>query len=535
MKRNDFCKKVVSLLACGCIMAGCLTGCGDTNTESKAPSESKSTVESTASTSGSVVEQSSEEVVEEPAELTMWSMIKTDSVYYEKIQEACNVKLKFVDSTGGKETMSILIGTNDLPDLVLCSKNDISGGVQNLLDTGVIVPLNDLMAEGWMPNFEALMETDTEMATLLKNDEGKYAWATMMYAEDAPTSFQGYMIRKDWLDELNLEVPTSIEAMEKVLLAFKEKKGVESGLAFSWKTTSIFPQSWGVVEDFYVDNGEIKYGYMEDSYKEYLARANEWINLGILDPDTFSQDQDTFWAKMAMGKTGLVFGFTGGEFNKILTMKEENPDMEWIPIPWPGVEDGEGFPVDNGSSRLVDTYGIFVSSKCENKEAAARVIDYIYSEEGTMLSNYGVEGISYEMVNGQPVLTELITNNPEGKGLTDALALYAGPVNKPYINTKMGKMLQYAQEVQQDSLEIWDTSGGAVTILPPLSMTADEKEEYNLIMTDIKTYVAEYKLKFILGSESLDNFKTFKNNLINMKIERAIEITQGAYDRFMSR
>ena len=534
MKKMLVLKKLVSLLACGCILAGCLIGCGDKPHETEGNSATTSAVENTTGTTGSDDEQSTEEE-KEPVELTIWSMIKTDSVYYEKIQEACNVKFKFVDSTGGKETMSILIGTNDLPDMILCSKNDISGGIQTLLDTGAVVALNEFMDKGWMPNFTTLMESDPEISTLMKNNDGKYAWATMMYAEDAPTSYQGYMIRKDWLDELKLKVPSSIEEMEKVLLAFKEEKGAQAGLAFSWKTTGVFPQSWGVVEDFYVDNGEIKYGFMEDGYKAFLKTANDWINKGILDPDTFSQDQDTFWAKMAMDKTGLVFGFTGGEFNKILTMKEENPDMDWVPITWPGVKDGDSFPVDNGSSRLVDGYGICVSSKCKNQEAAARVIDFIFSEEGTMLSNYGVEGISYEMVNGQPVLTDLITKNPDGLSMTDALAIYAGPVNKPYINTKQGKMLQYAQKVQQDSLEVWDTSGGSVSTLPPLSMTTEEKEEYNLIMTDIKTYVAEYKLKFILGSESLDNFETFRNNLVKMKIERAIEITQAAYDRFMSK
>ena len=66
-------------------------------------------------------------------------------------------------------------------------------------------------------------------------------------------------------------------------------------------------------------------------------------------------------------------------------------------------------------------------------------------------------------------------------------------------------------------------------------MTEEEVAEYNSIMTDIQTYVDEYKLKFILGTESLDNFPQFVENIKNMGIERAIEIRQAEYDRYLER
>lgn len=71
--------------------------------------------------------------------------------------------------------------------------------------------------------------------------------------------------------------------------------------------------------------------------------------------------------------------------------------------------------------------------------------------------------------------------------------------------------------------------------MPPVTMTAEEAQEFNQIMTDINTYTDEMKLKFIMGTESLDNYSVFVDNISKMNIERAIELQQTAYDRYLNR
>lgn len=527
-------KKLVAVFLATVMAVSALTGCGE--------KETTANTETSETKQESTVATPEPEVPAEPAKLTIWSdftgspMVShpSDTPYFQAIQEACNVEFEFIDSTGSKDAMSLLIGSNTLPDLVLCNEAIISGGVQSLLTAGAIVPLNELMDKGWMPNLKAYLESDADVDRLCKNEAGLYAWAPMIRAKDTYLSFGGYAVRKDWLDELNLEVPTTIEDMEKVLLAFKEKKGAETGLQFFSKNTGMLPLSWGVVEDFYLDGDTIKYGYIEDAYKDYLELANKWINLGILDPDTFSQDNNAYWAKVASGKSGMGYIFTGSGFSQIEKIKEEVQGMEYVAIAFPTLNKGEEFPVDNSDLRVANT-GIFVSANCEDQEAAARVIDYIYSEEGTMLGNFGVEGESYEIKDGKAVFTEFVTNNPDGLSLANALALYAGQENKPYIATGEAQIQKYALSVQQDSVVLWDTKGADIKVKIPGNMTEEENEEYKEIMSDIKTYVSEYKLKFILGTESLDNYEVFRENLIKMGIERAIEIKQAAYDRFASK
>ena len=96
-------------------------------------------------------------------------------------------------------------------------------------------------------------------------------------------------------------------------------------------------------------------------------------------------------------------------------------------------------------------------------------------------------------------------------------------------------MENYPLDVQKKSLDVWATPDGKVKNLPSLALSAEETQEYSDIMTDIKTYADEFKLKFIMGTEPLENFPQFVENIQKMNIDRAIEIQQAAYDRFCAR
>ena len=54
-------------------------------------------------------------------------------------------------------------------------------------------------------------------------------------------------------------------------------------------------------------------------------------------------------------------------------------------------------------------------------------------------------------------------------------------------------------------------------------------------MNEINTYRDEMTLKFIFGTESLDNFDTYVTNIKNMNLEEALDIENAALDRYNSR
>jgi len=285
----------------------------------------------------------------------------------------------------------------------------------------------------------------------------------------------------------------------------------------------------------YVDgDNKVHFGAVEEKYLDFLTLFNRWMNMGILDPDAFTQDADAFFAKIAGERTGLVWGYTGGTLGKIQTMQEENKNMNYQPAPNPVMNKGDQFIVDQSSYRINNIGGV-ISATCTNPEAAARVLDYTYGEEGNMLANYGKEGVTYEMVDGKPVFTDFVLHNPDGLSIEKALSVYAGCNNKPFLVEKDYMLGGYAYDVQKKSLDVWATPDAPIKDMPPQTMTNEEVQEYNSIMTDIQTYLDEFKLKFILGTESLENFPQFVENIKNMNIDRAIEIRQAEYNRYLAR
>ena len=534
MKRNyiKYGKKILALSLAAVLGAASLTtGCGQSS-----------------STEASNKENSSSEAAEAGTEatapvLTVWSdwgisdyfKDQGDAYYWKAIEEATGVDLQFIDSSGGKDALSILVGTDDLPDIIIEYDGTLPGGVQKMLADGSIVPLNDLMDAGKLPNFKAYLDSDPEADKLCKNDDGLYACAPMIRKPDSPLVFNGNMIRQDWLDELGLQMPETIQEMEDTLLIFKEKKGCDAGFSFAYKNYDRIVNAYGICEGMYIGkDNKVHFGAIESEYLDFLTLFNRWMEMGILDPDGFTQEIDAFYAKIASGRTGLVWGNTGGELGKIETMKSENPEMDFQPAPNPVLNKGDVFPVDQSNYR-VNSIGYMISSTCADMDAAARVIDYVYGEEGNMRANFGEEGVTYEMKDGKPVFTDLVLNNPEGLSIQKALSLYAGNNNKPFLVEKDMMLGNYALEVQKKSLEVWATPDAPVKKMPPLTMTAEEAQEYNSLMTDIQTYLDEFKLKFIMGTESLENYPHFVENIQKMNIDRAIEIQQAAYERYLAR
>lgn len=540
--RKKYCRTIGLLSASALLLSTLLTGCGTADQES-----SGNGTQSNAGNSGTENKKENAEGgasgEQEKVTLTVWAYWTNSDLYgdqgdweyWQAIEEACNVDLQFLDSSGGKDALSLLAGTDDLPDIIIDYDPTFPGGVQKMLSDGSIIPLNELMDNGYLGNYKKYLEQDPEVDKLIKNNEGLYAWVPMIRKPDSPLVFNGNMIRQDWLDELNLEMPQTVQEMEDVLVAFKEKKGCDSAFSFIYGNYSIMVNSFGITEGMYVDeNGKIHYGPIEDAYLDFLTLFNRWMSMGILDPDGFTQNADAFFAKIASERTGLVWGYTGGTLGRIQTMQAENEKMNYQPAPNPVLQEGTAFPVDQSSYR-VNNIGGAISATCKNPEAAARVLDYNFGEEGNMLANYGKEGVTYEMVDGKPAFTEFVLHNPDGLSIEKALSIYAGCNNKPFLVEKEYMLGGYAYDVQKKSLEIWETPDAPRRNLPPSSMTEDETAEYNSIMTDIDTYVNEYKLKFILGTESLENFPQFVENIKKMNIERAIEIRQTEYDRYLQR
>ena len=178
-----------------------------------------------------------------------------------------------------------------------------------------------------------------------------------------------------------------------------------------------------------------------------------------------------------------------------------------------------------------------MTKACENKEVAAQFMNYGYTEAGNLFFNYGIEGESYEMVDGVPTYTELITNNPNGWTMQQVLAGYCRSWTEgPFVQDK-GYMVQYgALPQQQDAINAWTDNDYLDYQMPLVAVGQDDIDEYSMLSSEIETFTDEMVVAYVTGEKSLDNFETeYMETLKSLGVDRLIEIQQKAYDEFNAR
>jgi putative aldouronate transport system substrate-binding protein len=151
-----------------------------------------------------------------------------------------------------------------------------------------------------------------------------------------------------------------------------------------------------------------------------------------------------------------------------------------------------------------------------------------------MLFNFGKEGETYTLVNGQPRFTDLVLRNPN-MAVESALFRYKmhdGP------HLRWGAYSNPATLINQkvmDAKIAWTEAVGYDLMMPPISLTADEGKEATRIHSVTNVYRNEMCIRFIMGETPLDKFGDYVAEMKKMGIDTAIAQYQAAYDRFMKR
>jgi putative aldouronate transport system substrate-binding protein len=435
-----------------------------------------------------------------------------------------------------------MIASDELPDTVEYdwtgrSAGSYPGGPEKAIKDGVILELNDLI-DKYAPNLKKKLEADKELDKMVKTDSGKY-YVFPMIRNPSGLVFRGPIIRKDWLDDLNLPVPTTIAEWETTLKAFKDQKGAKAPLSVTYtggnfEIRDAFIGAYHTSNSFYIDDeGKVKYGPVDPQYKDFLALFRKWFAEGLFDKDFALTDGKALDNKILTGQTGATVSLLSGGLGKWMdAMKKQDPKFKLVGAPYPTIKKGEvaftgqrDFKYNPGPSKAITT-------AAKNPELVARWLDYAYSDEGAMLFNFGIEGESYSMDNGTPVYTDLIKNN-EKYSLQQMVSQYSKP-NGPYEADERRNWNTFPE--QDEAVKIWSHTDAEKHTLPAfLTPTDEESKELGKILTDVSNYKEEMFVKFIVGKEPMENYDAYVTQIKKLGIDRAVEIYQNALDRYNER
>ena len=459
--------------------------------------------------------------------------------FFQELEERTNVHIEWSIPASGseQEQFNLLFTSGELPDIMY--NIGYIDGLDAAVDDGYILDLTPYLEE-YAPNYMAAVKNASpDVQKLVKTDSGRYACIQTIFQTAEPPWF-GLMVRQDWLDELGLDKPVTVDDWEEMLTAFKEKKGISAPLSLASNGNCILYMGTGLglygadfADGWYQTDGKAKYFFYSDpeAGRDTLTMLNRWYSNGLIDPDFTTADM--------YGDSVLVNNGKTGAFNSIYTypstlFSSATQEGARFTAVLPPVRN-EGDTMNYRTADQVFGAAMIISADCENPELAVRWLDYLFSEEGALLANYGIEGETFTMVDGKPQFTDLVANNPDGLSFDEALRYYTMAPGLPSVYSDWTRELNNVPEEAVTMMNDWGVPGTSYRFPDGATMSADENREYSNIFTDLKTYVTESVLAFITGNKSLDEYDSFIETIGKYDIERCIEIKQAALDRYNAR
>lgn len=368
-------------------------------------------------------EEGTAEASTDPITLTMFhaDLPQTDSFdnpVAQKITEETGVTLDISYPVGGDdlEAIALMIGSGDYPDLIFGK-----GGINQLIDAGAVEPLDD-MIESRGENLKAMYGDQLDRLRNNLDDPSIYHVGTggveNQYLETSGTM----MLQLGVLRDQGFPDIQTLEDYENTLVQFLEENptnedGEEwipmtlSGSDWRWLITVGNPAGFvaGFQDDgqWQVDEetGETVYKFQKDELKQYFKWLNGINAKGLLDPESFTHTHDTYISKLSSGRVLAIADQDWNIGTAESALRAEGKDWSlWAPLPVTLTEDT--LAMSTRDYGFTGTTGISISADSENKERAFDFLDWMATEEAQILTNWGVEGENYEIVDGQRVQTD---------------------------------------------------------------------------------------------------------------------------------
>ncbi len=555
-KENEMRKRILSKITAAMlagVMALGMVACGSTQTgtqESTSKEESKA--ESTVT---------SEVTAEEPTEITypltdadelsVWIYLGTAATYTSHNESPFHTGLSKMTGvpidwqgvpkgTTSTQAYTLLLTEKELPNVIIYKFPYADG--DTLINDGVVWDLTDYIPK-YAPDYWKYLN-DNDLLKEVTTDSGKIAFVNGFIESDFNATYMGPIVRKDWLDECGLDVPETLEDWENMLVMFKEKYNATLGSNIGDPDQSYSFLSSGagafttLSNTIYIDdNGKVQNAMMQPEWVEYITLLNKWYDMGLLDLDMFTADNDTIRAKVLNGEIGATFAPMSQLTNFAKDAEVENTGAEFVGVPYPVKAKGDKVTWSQTKGGRISVAGAAVTTSSTEEEliTALKLLNYGFTEEGMMYWNYGTEGETYNIVNGQVEFTDLITKDPDG--LTEAMKKYTGFTSSG-ISEQKERMVQLKNNpICTDAVYTWiDNSEASKHALPPaLALTEAEQTEYTDLNTAISTYAYEKALEFVTGVTPISEYDNFVETMEGMGYKRCLEIYQAAYDRYLSR
>jgi putative aldouronate transport system substrate-binding protein len=462
--------------------------------------------------------------------------IKDDWLLWQELQKRTNVTFEpvVVPRSDYEQKRSLVIGAGDAPYII---PKTYPGQEDAYVSSGAILPVSDYV--NLMPNFQARIAKWGLEANIdtLRQADGKFYLLPGLH-EDV---WQDYTLamRTDVLAQLGLQAPTNWDELRDVLAAIKRaypdsyplsdrEKGRNllelAGMTFGTKAGT----NWGYENETWDPAaGKFVFTGAMPQYKAMVEYLHGLVVDGLLDPESFTQDNDTAIQKLATGRSFAI------STNAQMLPNDYRPALENVPGATVAKITGPAGPagnVINADTQLEN--GIMISSKAvesPNFVAMMQFIDWLwYSDEGQEFAKWGVEGVTYTTgADGRRVLSPdfpSMLQLQKATGFSGGVFAYGGSTELLESTFTPEELDFQALMEQKDKLPL----------PPPHPLTDAEREQATLLEPTLRDYVEQATLQFIIGQRDLSQWDAYVGELEAKGMSTYIDLVNGAHERYVT-
>ena len=448
------------------------------------------------------------------------------------LEEATGVRLDYSSMTNDdvyQEKLTLMIASGDYPDFFCKAPDYYASGAAGLLAEDVCIDIAPYLDEH-APYLKRLLDEDTEYAENVYTDNGELVGVKM---RAAPTTDGGGIIRQDWLEEQGLDMPETFDQLHDVLLTFKDAYGCANAIGVLSSLGSPLTFGFNIKLDtnnfsFVVHDGKVCPTIEEPASREYIELLAQYYSEGLFNSDFLANYSPMMFDQMACTNETGFWQSGRMSFNGMFESYIQDDDALIAPVKDISKTGKETSNI-GGAGTPVGKNSISITTQNEYPEQSVEFINYMFTEEGIELANYGVEGQTFEYVDGEPVYTDMILNNPDGFNSNVARSLYTLNAFLPYFQPQAALEMTFTSPRMAEAEEIWMSTRSPEE--HTWTLNSAEAEEYNALISAINTSIQENLTAMVMGQKPTEDWDSYIDSLYEMDLQRCIDLQQQAFDR----
>lgn len=416
------------------------------------------------------------------------------------------------------------IASGTIPDIVRVNKQSL----KELVEGEMIVDIGPYFEEYASDYLKELIETAGSACVDACTYNGvQYG---IPYVDCDLEKAQILWLRQDWLDELGLEAPTTLDELKEILVAFKEHAG-EGSIAMALSSDLYgnqfdikgYSNAYGAYPKYWIEgeDGNLIYGSTTPEMKEALGGLAELYAEGLIDPEFYVKDNQAASEALVNGKCGVLYGFHASSLDYLQSVINADEKADWVPYAIP-MKEADG-TATVGIEMCTSNWYV-VSKDCEHPEALIEILN-LYCEKvlDPELNEYDVYANPGGGVEGVWKLAPVQYSGPNKNQVTTLAISEALKTGDPGdLSGEQYSMWEYSYAAQNGDRTMWGWNrvfgaNGSQELLMEYQNSEDVELVYDKfvaapgdIMSERKTTLDDMLdqtfIKIISGQESLDAF-----------------------------